>query len=654
MAARADIADHLQELLDADDSEFGFVLLDPDDILTYASKGLREAFPGVDIPSKISRPYTEVLSELIKVGTQTGKTLPPEDQLNSHLKWHQDPTHPLEVLTNKGQWIRYRERRLPGGYTAGVFIDITEVKKRELALAAREQRLADYADAGSEWLWQTDEDHRYTYFSRGLLPHTGINPDELIGKRRQDLIQSSADASVLEHFATLEEHRSFQNFRYATKGKDGETRYISVSGVPFFGKNGRFNGYRGVGRDVTAHVLAEQRAEQAHARLSDAVNGLQGGILMFDQNERLVVTNIQSRSLYIDVADRLKVGTPMAEAVAALLQRDIGDSGAVLTQETVDRELSRWRSPQRSDLQFPLGDAWIERRVTPTKAGGALIMEIDVTASKRRERELQAAKEEAERANRTRTQFMAQMSHELRTPLNSIIGFAEVIHDELYGELPSPKYKDFANDIRESGRHLLSIINDILDLAKGEAGQRSLNPEPVSVPEAVAASLKLVKQRADAIGLTLENRVPSDLPALLSEDKLVRQMLINLMSNAVKFTQAGGTVAVSVEMTDEGGMTLIVSDSGIGMEKGDIEKALMPFTQIDSDLSRQYEGTGLGLPLVDSLMTLHDGLFILESTVGVGTKASLCFPPKAVVTAEAEQPANTPDSAQTARKAQIP
>jgi PAS domain S-box-containing protein len=643
MVVRADIADHLQELLDADDSEFGFVLLDPDDILVYASKGLGQAFPGVDIPSKLYRPYAEVLGALITAGTQTGKSLPPEDQLASHLKWHEDPKYPLEVLTNKGQWIRYRERRLKGGYTAGVFIDITDVKKRELALSTREQRLADYADAGSEWLWQTDEEHRYAYFSQGLLPHTGFSPEELIGKRRQDMIANVASSETLEHFATLEEHRPFQDFRYATKRHNGKTLYISVSGVPFFDKDGRFKGYRGVGQDVTPHVLAEQREEQAHARLSDAVNGLHGGILMFDQNERLIVTNIQNRNLYSGVAERIKVGIPMEEAVAALLQRDYEESSIPLTDEAISGELARWRSPQLSDLQFPLGDAWIERRVAPTKAGGALIMEIDVTALKRREQELELAKDEAERANRTRTQFMAQMSHELRTPLNSIIGFAEVIHDELYGELPSPKYKDFANDIRESGRHLLSIINDILDLAKGEAGQRTLNPEPVSVPEAAMASLKLVKQRADAIGLTLVNNIPNDLPAVLSEDKLVRQMLINLISNAVKFTESGGTVTVTAEPTQDGGLNIIVEDTGIGMEQGEIEQAMLPFTQIDSDLTRQYEGTGLGLPLVDSLMKLHDGLFLLESTVGVGTRASLCFPAKAVL-AEADRPAETAQS----------
>ena len=642
MVVEAEIADHLQELLDADDSEFGFVLLNPDDILVYASKGLREAFPEVDMPAKLYKPYIEVLGELIRAGTQTGKALSPDEQLESHLKWHADPKYPLEVLSNKGQWIRYRERRLKGGYTAGVFIDITDVKKRELALAAREQRLADYAEAGSEWLWQTDEEHRYTYFSQGLLPATGFTPEELVGKRRQDIIESTASQETLAHFAALEDHRPFRDFRYPTKARDGKTRYIAVSGVPFFDKDGIFKGYRGVGRDVTAQVMAELREELAHTRLSDAVNGLHGGILMFDQNERLVVTNIQNRNLYSDVADRIKVGVPMEEAVAALLQRDFATTGSPLTLAAIGRELARWRSGQLSDLQFQLGDAWIERRVAPTKAGGALIMEIDVTALKRRERELEIAKEEAERANRTRTQFMAQMSHELRTPLNSIIGFAEVIHDELYGELPSPKYKDFASDIRESGRHLLSIINDILDLSKGEAGQRTLNPEPVSVPEAVEASLKLVRQRAESIGVTLVNRIPGDLPALLSEDKLVRQMLINLVSNAVKFTEGGGTVTISAEIARDGGMNIVVEDTGIGIEHADIEKALMPFTQIDSDLSRQYEGTGLGLPLVDSLMKLHDGIFLLESTVGVGTKASLCFPAKAVIA----------DAAKTARTAE--
>lgn len=630
MVVKADIADHLQELLDADDSEFGFVLLDPDDILVYASRGLKEGFPGVDIPSKLYRPYAEVLGELILAGTQTGKSLPAAEQLETHMKWHADPSYPLEVLTPRGQWIRYRERQLKDGYTAGVFIDITDVKTRELALAAREQRLADYAEAGSEWLWQTDADDRFTYLSQGLFPATGLSPEKLVGQRRQDVILNMSTQGAADYLAALEEQRSYRDFRYAAKPPDGKTRHISVSGVPFFDKDGNFGGYRGVGRDMTAQVLAEQREELAHTRLSDAVNGLHGGLMMFDRDEKLVVTNIRDRSLYADIVDTIAIGVPMKDVVTALIERDFRDRDPEVKAAYADRELARWRAPQLSDMQFKLGDAWIERRVAPTKAGGALVLELDVTALKRRELDLEIAKEEAERANRTRTQFMAQMSHELRTPLNSIIGFAEVIHDELYGELPSPKYKDFANDIRESGRHLLSIINDILDLSKGEAGKRTLNPEPVNVPEAVEASLKLVRQRAEKIGISLINRIPPDLPAVMSEDKLVRQMLINLISNSVKFTKAGGIVAVSADLLRDGGLNIVVEDTGIGMEQGDIEKALMPFMQIDTDLSRQYEGTGLGLPLVDSLMKLHDGLFVLESTFGVGTRASLCFPVQAV------------------------
>ncbi|MDP6475205.1 MAG: ATP-binding protein [Alphaproteobacteria bacterium] len=253
-------------------------------------------------------------------------------------------------------------------------------------------------------------------------------------------------------------------------------------------------------------------------------------------------------------------------------------------------------------------------------------LEREVEVRLRAENDMRLAKEQAELANRNKTEFLANISHELRTPLNAIIGFSELILNNIFGPVGSPKYLDYAKDINASGEHLLDVINDILDLSKIEAGKVELSEQNVDVGAALNSCIALVKGHAEAVGVHVENTTGSDLPALYADERKFTQILINLLSNAVKFTLAGGRVTVTAWASPQDGYRVQIADTGIGIAAEDIPKVMGSFGQVDSGLNRKFEGTGLGLPLAKSLAELHGGELELQSELGVGTSVTIRFP----------------------------
>lgn len=254
--------------------------------------------------------------------------------------------------------------------------------------------------------------------------------------------------------------------------------------------------------------------------------------------------------------------------------------------------------------------------------------------------DISRAKEEADLANRTKSEFLAMMSHELRTPLNAVIGFSDLMRMEAFGPVGSARYRGYAGDIHDSARHLLSLINDILDLSKIERGSLKPEEEEMEVPAAVQAVETLVKDRAERGKVALALDCPDALPMLRADPRQFKQMLANLLSNAIKFTDPGGKVSVKVACDPAKGYVFAVEDTGIGMAMEDIPKALAPFVQVDRSLARKHEGTGLGLPLTKRMIELHDGKLELQSALGLGTTATLVFPLSRIVRpAKKDEPA---------------
>ncbi len=248
---------------------------------------------------------------------------------------------------------------------------------------------------------------------------------------------------------------------------------------------------------------------------------------------------------------------------------------------------------------------------------------------------LQVALTQAELANASKSQFLANMSHELRTPLNAIIGFSEIIRDELFGPLKNDRYQDYAVDINKASKHLLSLINDILDLSKIEADKYDLSDEDVDLAEVLGTCERMVRANAADSNVDLVVTVPRNLPLVRADARAMNQIVLNLLSNGIKFTPAGGTVRLSVGIEADGRLAITVTDTGVGLSKANISRALEPFTQIaNNSMVYSAEGTGLGLPLTAALVRLHDATMVIESVEGEGTSIVVRLPLNRIIAPE--------------------
>jgi two-component system cell cycle sensor histidine kinase PleC len=258
----------------------------------------------------------------------------------------------------------------------------------------------------------------------------------------------------------------------------------------------------------------------------------------------------------------------------------------------------------------------------------ALIAELEQSKSVSEEARLRA-----EEANLAKSRFLATMSHELRTPLNAILGFSEIMRAEILGPHHNPTYKEYANDIHQSGQHLLNLINEILDISRIEAGRYELHEAPLALAEVVEDCHRLMRLRAENKGLKIVGSFEDNLPQLWADERAIRQICLNLLSNAIKFTPTGGTITLKIGRTGTGGQFLSVKDTGPGIPESEIPRVLKSFGQGSLAHQTAEGGTGLGLPITKGLTELHDGAFELKSKLRYGTEVIVTFPRKRVMEA---------------------
>ncbi len=537
--------------------------------------------------------------------------------------------------------------------------DVTERRKTEHAIEAAEAKYRELYDKAPYAYVSVDaKDGTLRIFNKAFADILGYEVNELKGARVSTVYADTPDGAPIgrEIYSRMISGQTTRNAEVQWLHKSGLIIWVSVSVDPVKDQRGNVIESRGVAIEISARKHAELALRENEERFRDFAESGSDTFWELDQELRYKsssgnflpdfalpefffgktpweLKNLEaSEKEWTRHIENLKAHRPFRNFT---YKEDDGQgdaryhrmSGKPLFDEDGDFEGYRGTASDVTDLVCAEWE--LEKQIAELEAANE--------ANERQGRELvdiaeelAAARDQAEAANRAKSEFLANMSHELRTPLNAIIGFSEMIKSETFGPVGNTTYRGYASDIFESGEHLLGIINDILDLSKVESGADDLSEEEVDMAEVLRSIETLVRGRAERGRVELESEVAHGLPPMRGDKRKLKQILLNLVSNAVKFTDPGGTVTQKAWCDSTGGHVLQVCDTGVGMAPEDLPKAMSQFGQVRDLDGGSNEGTGLGLPLAQALVELHGGELQLESTLGVGTTATARFPPDRV------------------------
>ena len=369
---------------------------------------------------------------------------------------------------------------------------------------------------------------------------------------------------------------------------------------------------------------SEERLQRQSDLLQSTLENMGEGLSVFDHTGRLVAWNARFVEL-LDLPLELTTETTLREIL--IVQASRGDFGPVDPAVDVPARLGRFfvEVPMVRERVTRSGRALqIRRRAMPN--GAVVSLYSDITERKAADTKMAQAWAQADLANRAKTDFLANMSHELRTPLNAIIGFSEILSNEHLGALKNDRYLEYAQDIHSSGQHLLSIINDVLDMSKIEAGKLDIHEEEILVEALLTSTVRMVRERAVKQSIEIVCRVADPDQLIVGDERAMKQCLLNLLSNAVKFSDPDSTVTIEASIANDGKTVLTVADQGIGMTDEELERALQPFGQAHTSTTRAYGGTGLGLPITKGLIEAHGGSMTIVSAPGQGTCVTITLP----------------------------
>ncbi|MBL8834618.1 MAG: PAS domain-containing protein [Alphaproteobacteria bacterium] len=511
---------------------------------------------------------------------------------------------------------------------AFAFLLYRQIRRHEADAAdlrADVARLRDFAAANADWYWETDSSMRFTYISGASASAATPPLEAFIGKTARDTEpRGVSDEQWERHEAILRARLPFRDFRLQ-RGRPGKRlRHLSINGVPVFDARGRFAGYRGTGRDVTEET---ESADTLRAVI-DAVPAM---ISAKDTAQRFVFMNSYQATLY-GTTPEAALGLTPAELLGAVA----GSHAGALDRRVLETGVPTGFFEERFTGADGVARDWLSAKLPIRTPSGeirlVLTVSMDITAQKTAEKQLRnahgeivRAKETAEQASVAKSEFLANVSHELRTPLNAIIGFSEIMSAAMYGPIGSERYLGYVRDINHSALYLLDLINDILDMAKIEAGKRELALEAVDIAAEIGDTVRMFGQRVGQEGVNLVAELPPWPSVLQADRRAIRQILINIVGNAVKFTPRGRSVYVTLRRSSTT-LDIVVRDEGAGIPADQIEKLGTPFFQVNDYTARSKPGSGLGLALTKSLVSLHGGTMSIESQLGQGTTVVIAIP----------------------------
>ena len=522
------------------------------------------------------------------------------------------------VISETGRGFMDQDNQIDG-YQVHVE-KVTDASETQDRLDLIESRLNTLTEFSTEWLWETDAEQRFTWFSQSVEKFTGVPREWHYGKRRDDIGLEDGQDGWAEHRNVLQRREAFHDFRYRRKGPN-KTDWLTASGVPVFDANGSFIGYRGIGRDITYEV----ETSRVNDEVFEAIDDFEDALSIWDADDRLIMRNRAFRTMNAQVPDGIALGTTFSEHIRLGL--------AAGSYPIAEKDPDAWFEARMNShitgddvVEFERQDGrWIMVRDFKLSGGGTMTLATNITARRELESTLRLAREMAERANYSKSMFLANMSHELRTPLNAVIGYSEAMSSGMFRASGVTRYEEFAGSIEESAKHLLNLINDILDISRIEAGALELEEEALDLKTLIEQVALIVRPRAAEASVAFDIQVDLGLPSLFADGRSIKQILINLLSNSVKFTKPGGLVSISAKSESDGGLRLVVADTGIGIAAEQLEEIWQPFTQVGSSYVQAHEGTGLGLSIVRNLVRMHDGRIDIESAPGAGTRITIRF-----------------------------
>ncbi len=459
---------------------------------------------------------------------------------------------------------------------------------------------------------------------------------QFFGKKEDDVVNQPIDA--------LLDHENAEHILHSLQVSVKRQKPVTIQSLPTFPGNVQLPGFwinpivNDGGDVIYLDIIAQpsvkddsalqRERDDALLLLTSIFDVSEVGIIVTDHNRRVIKVNDSFVRIYgwsrndLIGSDFIDIISPDERDLARANHEEFIEGGI---RSSGEMKLSR-KNGSVANVLFTTATLELSQR---RRFQVTTIM--DISLRKQMEQSLRLAKEQADSANRAKSAFLANMSHELRTPLNAILGFSEMMIKQTFGPIGHGKYGEYLDDIHMSAKHLLEIINEVLDMSKIEAGKVELDEQEIDVMGLIDSVVRIMANRAFNNGLEIKEVVQQNLPVLYADPRLVRQILINLITNAIKYTQRSGVIEVIARIDDESNMVLLVKDNGIGIPKDRIKDAMKPFGQInDPTQSNKQQGTGLGLPLTKAMAELHDGKLWLESDTGQGTTVTITFPKKRV------------------------